>query len=259
MPAWSFIIVIAVAATLYIARRAGRAPARVPTGADRALADHVARAVGSATDEAPPWTRSADDDEKSRLRASEGGRVRLRGAVVDGELSKAGLVGILIEGRNPGEQAKAIRVLYRFYGLPEAIEAVAGASARSGSHVLLGQARRWFGRGRVARDLDAALSAVTIDDEPWLLGALLVTDQPGRRRVCDALASVGGRRSLDALKAMASGGEPMIRTAADALRRRLEAEQAGGLAMVRPSEAVGGLSAADGGQLTHAPLPPEVS
>lgn len=251
MAYWLVIVIgVAALAALYHRRRAGRA-AWGPTR-DQALVPHVVSDAGAPT---PPRPNPLDD-AKSRLRASEGGRVRLRGAVVDGSLSKAGLARILLERDHAGEQAKAMRILLRFYPLPEAVPVIADAIARRGPDLVL-PAQMSFAQCRTGRELDDALRGVGFDDEPWLLGTLLIADTLSRRRLCGLLAEVGGRRSYEALAAMSRGHRPTpwVLEATERLRARLDTGRGGGLALADPSGDEGGLSAADDGHLSALPSP----
>jgi len=244
MPGWFFVSVLAlIGLALLIRQRRKRVPsASAASPQDRALTTAVFRA-NAVQDEVRP---TPVDARKRQARRMDGPRVRLAGAVVDGELSRAALETILIERQNIGEQAKAVRILLQFFPLPEAVPVLTRA-LQANDESFLHLARFAFGQCGMGQEIGAVMAAVSPADEPWLLGALLFADPFSQRSVSDALARVGGRRSLDALRAMARTARPTpwIRDATDTLRDRLRAEQAGGLAMAPAVEAEGGVSCVD--------------
>lgn len=194
--------------------------------------------------------RSVIDAEKARLRAAEGGRVRLRGAVVDGALRIDALQAILLAPRSPGEHAKATRVLLHFFPLHVAAPVLKRGLLALGPD-FLPMARRGFDACRMSEEVARVAAAAGPADEGWMLGALPFADPASQRALGQALARVGGRRSLEAMRLLASEGQApaWVDEVRAALRARL-AEAGGGLSVSVPSGAEGGLSPTSGGGLS---------
>lgn len=222
------------------------ADARVATQ----ITELAARAEGGEPSVEAEPRRTPLDAEKARLRAAEGGRVRLRGAVVGGELRAEALLAILIAPRSPGEHAKAARVLVHFFPLPVAVPILKRGLLAIGPG-FLPMVRRGFDACRIAEQLGPVLAAVEPADEGWMLGALPFADRPSEEALGRALGRVGGRRSLEAMRLMVSEGQarPWVGEVRAALHERL-AESGGGLSVSTPSGPEGGLSPTSTGGLS---------
>lgn len=222
------------------------ADARVATQ----ITELATRAEGGEPSEEAQPRRTPLDAEKARLRAAEGGRVRLRGAVVGGELRTEALLAILIAPRSPGEHAKAARVLVHFFPLPVAVPILRRGLLAVGPG-FLPMVRRGFDACRMSAQLAPVLAAVEPADEGWMLGALPFADGPSQEALGRALGRVGGRRSLEAMRLMASEGQapPWVDEVRAALHERL-AESGGGLSVSTPRGPEGGLSPTSTGGLS---------
>lgn len=195
--------------------------------------------------------------QKEELRKQEGAKVKLSGAVVKGKLSSEALNRIIVGCQlSPGEQAKAIRLMLRFFP-PEVVgHTLSQALLRRGTS-FVEMARVQFLRSPYEWELEQALEETGMQpaDEAWILGYLPFVSEKMQKRLCKGLNKVGTEASLNALQGIYEHFEEhpneawinmkLLQQTLQTIKKKLAGGASGGLSMATEASLEGSLSTAE--------------